>query len=386
MTAPSFPSLHQLSAPEELPAILARLRREPPPGGAALSAYLDLSPGAGLDGDYPLALRDSVKLIRPTVSPEQADAFEAAVSEAERALRTATVPQPGIAIFAARDPAYTAAVRLPRPPLPLVAWAELPVLVPLQQILDEEQRLAIALFDSKRARLFTVWLGSIESRDSFIDEVPTRQATAGWYGLNESRLRRHREQHLVWHARRTVAALELLQREHPFDGLLLSGPPEALPFLRNWLTGSLSARVVGTLSLPVAAADLQILKAVEEVQTRAERVAELRRVETLLEARTSAYVRLGAAGVLDALAEGRVEDLVLAEAAIDEGGVCPTCGRLVAPPLRCPACGVDVPASSSFREQVINAALREGARVSIVRNAAGDLLGKEGGVGAWLRF
>jgi hypothetical protein len=49
------------------------------------------------------------------------------------------------------------------------------------------------------------------------DSVPGKQATGGWFGLEQTGFARHREDHLRRHAERAVRTLMVLLRNYTFD-------------------------------------------------------------------------------------------------------------------------------------------------------------------------
>jgi hypothetical protein len=111
----------------------------------------------------------------------------------------------GLALFAASGTGEILVVPLPAAPADHVVWADRPYIAPLEAMLDEYERVAVALFDAERTRLFTVFLGAIESQQRFIDDVPGKQASGGSFGPGQTRFARHREDHMRRHAERTAA-------------------------------------------------------------------------------------------------------------------------------------------------------------------------------------
>lgn len=65
---------------------------------------------------------------------------------------------------------------MPAVPGDEAAWETRPQLEPLYALRDTFERVAVALGDKERARLFTVFLGQIETRQEVVDAVPGKQA------------------------------------------------------------------------------------------------------------------------------------------------------------------------------------------------------------------
>ena len=367
------------SAVEELGFAPARVR--------TLSVYLDTSPPRIRGQAYLLSFRDRCRALRATVAAEDEDAFEVARAQAEHYLVDQFVPRsPGLALFAAGGSDDMVVVPLPAAPADHVVWAEQPSIAPLEAMLDEHERLAVVLFDAERARLFTVFLGAIETQQHFVDGVPGKQATGGWFGLEQTNFARHREDHLRRHAERTVRALMVLLRKHSFDRLLLAGPDEALAVLKRELPRPLRARLAGTLALPLFASDADVLEATVDAAESIERRTEEHLVDELLEAAATPHVVLGLAGTLNALADGRVHLLLVTDHFDAPGSTCPSCGRLVTDEHLCPACGGVTQPLASLHEAVVERALAQGAKIETVSGTAAARLEEHGGIGAWTRF
>ena len=284
-----------------------------PVGVRTLTVYLDTSPPRIRGQAYLLSFRDGCRAVRATVATEDEDAFEAARVRAEAYLVDQFVPKNhGLALFATSGSEDIMVVPLPAAPADDIIWSERASIAPLEAMLDEYERLAVVLFDAEQARLFTVFLGAIESHQQFLDAVPGKQATGGWFGLEQTGFARHREDHLRRHAERTVRALMLLLRKHAFDRVLLAGPDEALAVLKRELPRPLRARLAGTLDLPLFASDADVLKATMRAAEAIERRTEEHLVEELLEDAATPHVVVGLAGTLNALADGRVHLLLIA--------------------------------------------------------------------------
>jgi peptide subunit release factor 1 (eRF1) len=369
-----------------LPAMLADLVRRAPPLGRVLSVYLDTSPERAARDAFLMAYIDGVKALRASVPPDDADRFEAAAAQAERYLRDEfRRGPPGVAVFASGHPGYFYAAPLPVAPVEDLAWDERAEIAPLHALLDELERLTVALVDKKRARITTLRFGAIEHRRELEDDVPGKQATGGWYSLAQARIARHHEDHVLRHIKRTVAALLEELRARPFDRLLLGGPPEAVALLRHHLPPPLKLRLAGDIHLPLFAGDEEIVRAALGAAARAEREAELAAVEGLIGARGGVRVALGLDATLAALNDRRVERMLLLNDFAHAGGHCPSCDRLVLSADRCPLCHGSVRPLDNLRESIVRTALGQGAVVEVVGGPAAERLAAEGGVGAWVR-
>jgi peptide chain release factor subunit 1 len=370
-----------------LPTLLRELQEAASPTGRVLSVYLNTSLASTAGEGYLLTYRNGTRALRDELELNERQAFEAAARQAERYLMDRLVPgHPGLAMFASGGPDFFYAVDLPAAPREDVAWGESPLIEPLGAVLDEFERVAVLLFDKERARLFTLVLGEIEERHAIQDDVPGKQATGGWFALSQARFARHHEDHVLRHARRTVALLLTVLRTHPFDRLFLAGPVEAISLLKQQLPRPLRSRLVGQLVLPVFAEEEAVrseaLKAAERIERRFE--AEL--VDELFEAAAAPHTAIGVDDTLAAVSAGRAHMVLVADSFRAAGVECPDCGRLALAVERCPSCNLPATHQPDLRERLVHRAREGGARVEIVRDEAGSRLLERGGLGAWTRY
>lgn len=370
-----------------IPSVLQVLEETSPPGGKVMSLYLDTSPIRVEREAYLLAYRDLIKALRQEVPESEQKTLEAAATRAEGFLvNEFSAGHPGLAIFAAAEPEYFYPIPLPRRPLEQMSWDSRPHLEPLREILDDNERVAVALFDSRRARLFTVFLGEVEERLTIEDQHLPKEQAGGWAALRQSRLGRRHDDRLVQHAKHTVAELTSLLRTSSFDRLLIGGPEEPLAVLRHHLTRSLRDRLAGELHLELFASDHDVREAVLRAATASERASEVAMVDELFDAATKARAALGPGQTLAALSENRVHLLFVADSFDGPGEECSSCGYLSAVAGPCPSCRGPMDTVVDLRERVIQRALAQGARVEVVSGDAAALLLTRGGLGAWTRY
>ena len=283
-------------------------------------------------------------------------------------------------------PDYLYAVTLPAPPSERLRWGSHPDLEPLQVLLDDYERVGVLLLDAERARLFTVYLGTIETKETIEDYVPPKQSGGGWFALAQTRAARHREDHMLRHVKRVTAALMTVLRQQPFDRLYLAGPTEPLALLQHHLPRRLRVRLAGTLNLEMFAPDTEVLQATLAAAERTEREAETAAVAALVEAATTRRATLGLVAALAALNEGRAHLLFLADAWSPVGAECAACGALLPGVGPCPTCGAPTEPVADLRGRVIERALDQGAKLEFVSGEAAALLAVHGGIGAWTRY
>jgi hypothetical protein len=393
----------------DIPQVLATLRETPPPTSGVLSAYLATSRVPVAGRAYRASFREGCEKLRASLAPEAVASFEQAVARADAHLAPAFVPhRPGLALFVAGERGYFYAVPLPHAPVEEIAWGPRPTLAALEAVLDDNERIAVALFHMGGARLFSIYLGAIEESQELTSDVPGQHSTGQWGGMvraNDARqsgpgagrgprgggmaaarYARHHRDALHEHARDTAGALMDLLRRRSFDRLLLAGPPEPVSVLRDELPRPLRARLAGQLSLAATAGDAEVLQAAVAAAEAIEREAETRMVDELIAAATTPRVALGFAATAAALSEGRVRHLFVADSFALIGGECKTCGRLVAGFRDCPVCNAPTSRLGDLREYIVQRAVEQGTRIETVSGDAAALLLAYEGLGAWTRY
>ncbi|HET7080799.1 MAG TPA: hypothetical protein VFM49_25475 [Chloroflexia bacterium] len=371
---------------EVLPDMLRALREKAPPPNGVLSAYLPTPPVQVLGQKYLVRFREECKAIREELQEAgRADrqAFETAAARIEEYLTGMPTPRhPGLAVFAAEERGYLYAAPLPERPATVVAWSDQPLLMPLEQVLDDHERVAVLLADRRQARLFTIYLGAIEERGEFVSDDPGVSNISGIAGNHA----RHYREHVDRHLRRTAHAAQELLRAQPFDRLILGGPEDVSGMLKDELPRPVRARFAGTLSIGLDATDAQVLDAALQVAEEIERRTELEMVEELTQAGGAPRAALGLEPTLEAVSDQRVQHLFIVSDFAEAGGECPNCGRLVVGQDRCPVCGAEPVQLPDLSERLVDRALEQAAQVEVISGEAAEMLMDTGGLGAWTRY
>ena len=374
---------------QSIPEVLDRLRAAPT-DRRYLSVHLDTSPERTLGQAYAIWLKDAIRDLRDDLGDlgrDENERFERASTAAERFVADQVAPDPpGLAFYADGTGEIELAIPLPMSPMNLVMWQDYPAIEPLVESLDEQERVAVLLIDQEQSRLFTMFLGEIEERADFTDDVPGRQATGGWFGLAQKRYERHHDLLVLRHVQRTIRALMAELRKRPFDRLILGGPPDAVTLLTHQLPRPLRNRLAGTFELEMFVSSAEVLDVARREAELAERRAELEDVRVLLDASTGQNAAVGADATLAVLSEARVHRIFIARNLELAGGECHTCDRLVLQTGTCPVCGAKLEPVASIRERAIESALTQGARVEVIAGEAADLLMSHGGMAAWTRY
>jgi peptide chain release factor subunit 1 len=293
----------------------------------------------------------------------------------------------GLALFSCDPAGLWQDVPVTQPLRDRATVAPRPYLLPLEAMVERAETFCLALVDREKARLLVGSLGEVEEVTSVLDDVPGQHDQGGWA---QARLQRHIEDHVQRHLKHVAAALLDLLRRRPFDRLVLSGPDEVVAELERNLHDYVARRVSDRASLPVTAAPGAVLDLMLALEERVERERERVTVERL-EAETAGRTGRGVAGLdrtLEALAQGRIEILVVSAALEAQGVRCGSCGTLASAGARCSVCGSATEPAPDLVEEAVESALRMGCRVETVPETTpgAETLQRLGGMGALLRF
>jgi hypothetical protein len=377
------------------------LENYPADAGPVLSVYLltdpTTQPGRNLHAqfsDLMRALKDQLAAV-----PEAWEEVERLLPAVQAALEALGAPPRGTAIFAARGGDFVRTVRVPVRMKPAAYWGRTPYLRPLLAALDEFERTLVVLLDKERARFFRVFLQQIEEIAEMEDVHPARHRQTGgapshigvdWRqgGWARGAIPRHEEVHVLWHAKRAADALARLADRERVDRVLVGGTPEVTAEFLRLLPRPLQDRVAGEVHAPMYAPASEVLAAVQAREEEAERAAEERLIDDLIEQAGTGYGLFGLADVVAAVNEQRVYLLVVAEGMQAQGSRCEQCGLLATEPdlAACPACGGSMVRVADLVEALTERVLDMHGRVEEVRGRAAERLRARGGIAALARY
>jgi peptide subunit release factor 1 (eRF1) len=289
-------------------------------------------------------------------------------------------------MFSCRPRGLWHVFQLQVPVRPSARFAERPAVAQLAGILDEHERYMVALVDKDEARLLSVYLGQAEQRAHITDKYPGRNRRGGWA---QARYSHHRDVHLHVYVLRVAEALLEEFRRQPFDRLMVGGPDEARSAFLHVLPRSLRGRVAGSFLAELFLSDEEVVERVRAVEAEVLREAGTSLVTDVINAASAGgRAVLGWEQTLQALLEGSVHKLVLAEGPARRGSVCPTGHAAVLEALSaCPFCGGPLELVDDLAEWAVEKALETDARVETVRGeGAQNLTARGDGIGAVLRY
>jgi peptide chain release factor subunit 1 len=278
----------------------------------------------------------------------------------------------GLAVYASDALDVFEAVKLPDPVAAAVHVDQRPILEPVMGLQDEGAW-CVLLVTRDSARLFRGGPTGIRELRDIHSDVKNQHSAGGW---SQARFERSVEQEVEWHLERATDLLFRHFKRRPFEHLIVGANNESLrPALTDETHAYLRERIRGWVDIDEKhASEDEVFEAVREVMD--EHVAEEERAlleRFAAEQATEGRAAEGIDPVLVALAERRVETLLVREGASAPGTKCVTCGWLGPAGIRsCPVDETALDAVDNVVEPAIQAAIQQSAAVQVLRPAAGE--------------
>ena len=346
-------------------------------GTPALSLYLDTDLTQQPKEKCLLVLRDLLQQVAASVS--DADRL--------RVERFFTLEHDwqarGIALFSATEEDLWRVYPLPLPVDNAAHTGDGLYLAPLTEFMVEHERYATVLVDRESARFFLIQPGQIEERNEWVGQDLKRHKQGGFAA---ARFQRHEDNLAEQNLKLAAEVTARFCRETRCAGLILSGSEETIASFRERLPKELQKRVLGTLSLEMAAPVTQIMeRSAELVQCK-----EHERKDVLVDRLVTAAAKggdavIGLADTFYMVHQGRAHTLVLEKGFDAVGYACGDCNYVSAEPIeKCPFCGGSPRKIRGAVNWVVRRVLEGGGKVETVGDS--QALKKAGHIGAILRY
>jgi peptide subunit release factor 1 (eRF1) len=306
-------------------------------------------------------------------------------TEAELVIRQSRAPEAhGVAIFASTPLALREVLEVGLPFDEGFFVADRPVLAPLMELVDEAPSTLVVFVDGVSARLIPLDASGRGEEVALEHAVERRHRRGGWALLAQSRYQRQIEHQRAQHFEAVAAAVTALVHEQATERIVLAGESRAVALFRDHLSGSIAARVAGTIHGDRHEPAAELADRARSLLAELARVDAARAVDALLtEAAKGGRAVAGVQPTLDAVARGAVHRLYLSKDLTGMARECPRCGALSADAERCTVCGVpsrDVRLGEALVERVLGS----GGDVELVIGHVA--LERIGGVAARLRW
>lgn len=298
----------------------------------------------------------------------------------------------GLALFISQGKRFFTAVQTAQPFENRVEVARLPYIYPLVRMADDYAPFGVIIGDEKRAKMMSISLGQIvEQADIYspADEVSakgyeTRKGRLGW---SDEKHQRHLKDIVAKHVKAVMAeAQKFFGRDT--SHVLLAADNGTLAEMHRQMPASLKGRIIPTDRYDIKSPAKKVLE--ESLRTSKwlenQHSQKLAREVVVLGTGKGGRAVVGTEATLNALQGGQAELLVIADKYTGRGWKCGSCLQMGSggKARNCPFCqGQEVAEATDMKEELVELAVRRGARVEFYSGASE--LDKYGRVGALLR-
>lgn len=268
---------------------------------------------------------------------------------------------------------------------------------PLSILTDEFPRYCIVAADSRKSRVFTMYLGEIEEENHYFieDDVPDGVRTkasmgsgrgAVMSGLGDQRIERHIQDHVHRHLKNTADHALSLLKDPGFDWTLVASTQEHIVTqVQNHLHSYVLERLVGTFKADPDDKPEEIRTKSLEAAQKWERENESRILSRLIETSNSGGLAvLGLEPVLEALTMGQVHTLLVDHNFQVSGTMCSQDRTMSTYLQTCPVCGQAMQQTDDLVEEMVQEAILQNAEINHVFMAHEEF--SKYRIGAFLRF
>lgn len=352
-------------------------------GTLVTTCYLDVDGGRYVrPADYQRSLDDLVRRARGRDVVDgavEADIARIVARVGEGFDRTTTR---GVAIFSSQAHDLFVVHELPVPVRNELVVNPTPAVGQLELVLQQSEKVAVLAADKQHARVLVYRLGELVEHVERTDDIGRDYDTVGEH--DRGSVQQHREEMTHQHLRHAAELAWSVYQTTGFDHLVVAAAEGVASELEAGLHPYLSERLRARLDLAPGAPEPEVRRAALDAERAIEAAREAALVEELRAAVNGEGRGVaGLAPVLDALAERRVDRLLVSDGYAAEGWRCDPCDRLATVGRTC-RCGAEMVSLPDVVEEAVDAALGQSCRVVVCDgNADLDVLGR---VGALLRY
>lgn len=352
-------------------------------GTLVTSCYLDVDGSRYVrPADYQRSLDDLVRRVRrrPEVDEHVGRDIDRVVARVQEGFERSSTR--GVALFACAALDLFEVHELPVPVRNELLVNPAPAIGQLEAVLQQSEKIAVLAADKQHARIFVYRLGELVEHTERTDDLGRDYDTVGEH--DRGGVDQHRAELAHQHLRNALDLLWSVYQTEGFDQLVIAAPDGIASELEKGLHPYLAERLHGRLDLAPGASEPEVRQAALDAEREIESAREAGLVEALRAAVQSGGRGVAGIGdVLDALAERRVDRLLVSDGYAVEGWRCPECERLATMGREC-RCGAEMVHIADLVEASVDAALAQSCRVEVcIGNADLDVLGR---IGALLRY
>ncbi len=315
---------YQTTVQEDLDSVLRELADLPTaPATPYLTVSLDWRP-TGTDPEYRGAIQyfeQNAKRIQQQYWPrgEVFDSVGADIEHIREWLAEGVDPASrGLFVVANSGQGVFEAISVGIPLQNRVIAGPMPALASLARLDEDNPTYAVLLADQQQSYLSLISQAHrVEQLTMISSDYPRKQATGGW---SQRRFQQRADERLMALARQIAGESESYLNENEVDMLVIAADEVITGALDRTMSDQLSRRVIDRIRLDIESSGQEILEATLPLAERAEAEREQASVDTVADAVGQGRNAVaGAEKVMDALAHGRVADLIMNEDFHEDG-------------------------------------------------------------------
>jgi peptide chain release factor subunit 1 len=289
----------------------------------------------------------------------------------------------GVAVFACSPDGLFRTLSLAAPVDDAIHLDRELMLAPLVGLVGKGDGPLVAVVNRERGDVYRLEDGSfVQVADLNEEQGGMRRSDQG--GWSQANYQRWFDEMAEKHVKEVAEELNRRVRARRVP-VVVVGPEELRSEFVDALAQETRTALLGWAAAEAHATPAQVLHAISPLLEEAEAAEEAELLERWrgLAARGERGTA-GWAATLEALSDGRVEVLLVAEGANRTVWQCPACGRAAASPGECPLDGIAMDERENGVDVAVHRALAHGSRVEVVHHH--DDLGPAEGIGALLRY
>jgi peptide chain release factor subunit 1 len=255
-------------------------------------------------------------------------------------------------------------------------------LAPLLPLLGGGEGALVAVVSRERGEVYRMCGGRLEELVNEFEEAPSRHDQGGW---SQARYQRHIDEIVGRHLRNVCEQIDRRVRREPATELVIVAADELRPEIETALSPESRHAIVGWTTVEAHAGSHELLEAARPVLEHARAEHERRALERWREeAARDGRATAGWEQTIEAASDGRVELLLVQDAANHDAYRCPACGRGSTSDGACPLDGTRLERTHDGLDLAAHQTLEHGGSIWVAQ-ASNDLV-PVGGIGALLRY
>lgn len=249
-----------------------------------------------------------------------------------------------------------------------------PFVLPLENILEEHQRVLALQVSKEESEFFVYQLGYFREIDRIKSFVPTDSVDASRPG----HVQRHRLSHLHWHLKLTANAASRLYGQWSCRSLVLMGEERVSHLLEEFLHDNLRKQVIGRVYGSPTADDRDLKEVIENALRNHKQQLEIQAVQELSEYRPD-VVASGLQQVIEVCNLFLARRLFISGGIEKSGFVCRQHHYISLEAAACPFCGATLVPVSSVIDELVEIARMHGIGLTMIEYRQ-DMMSKYDGI------